>query len=68
MAQENTSHAVTRPRIIQTGVLALWMVKPLLGGVLSLHFPNGRIHNMFGPVITSEAHLAFSGARTTPLK
>ena len=26
--------------------------------------PNGRIDIMFGPVITTEAHLAFSGART----
>ena len=26
--------------------------------------PNGRINIMFGPVITSEAHLAFPGART----
>ena len=26
--------------------------------------PNGRIIAMFGPVITAEAHLAFSGART----
>ena len=25
--------------------------------------PRGRIYVMFGPVITTEAHLAFSGAR-----
>ena len=32
-------------------------------GVIS-RSPNGRIDVMFGPVVTTEAHLAFSGART----
>ena len=27
-------------------------------------FPHGRIDVMFGPVVTTEVHLAFSGART----
>ena len=31
--------------------------------VLSLDLPHGRIVVMFGPVITAEAHLAFSGGR-----
>ena len=50
---------------IQTEVLASRMVKLSLGGgsviARSLH---GRIGDMFGLVITNEAHLAFSGART----
>ena len=32
-------------------------------GVIS-RSPHGRIDVMFGPVIITEAHLAFSGART----
>ena len=32
-------------------------------GVIS-QSPHGRIDVMFGPVVTTEAHLAFSGART----
>ena len=32
-------------------------------GVIS-RSPRGQIYVMFGPVITTEAHLAFSGART----
>ena len=43
---------------IQMVELALWMVK----GVISRSF-RGRIFVLFGPVITNEAHLAFSGAR-----
>ena len=46
-------------------VLALLMVKPLLvGGVISRSL-RGRIFVLFGPVITNEAHLAFSGAQNT---
>ena len=48
---------------IQTVVLALLMVKLLLDGVIS-RSPHRRIDVMFGPVVTTEAHLAFSGART----
>ena len=43
-------------------VLALLMVKSLLDGVIS-RSPRGQIFVLFGPVITNEAHLAFSGAR-----
>ena len=59
---------------ILTGVVALWMVKLLLVGVPSLDLlmeenvmfgpVKGRIDIIFGPVITTEAHLAFAGART----
>ena len=52
-----------RPSIL-TGVLDLLMVKPELDGVLSLNLTHGRIDIMFLPVITTEAHPAFSGART----
>ena len=38
------------------------MVKLLLDGVIS-RSPHGRFDVMFGPVVTTEAHLAFSGAR-----
>ena len=38
------------------------MVKLWLDGVFSRP-PHGRIDDMFGPVVTIEAHLAFSGAR-----
>ena len=50
---------------IKTGVLASRMVKLSLGGwsVIARSF-RGRIGVMFGPVITTEAHLASSGART----
>ena len=32
--------------------------------VLASRSPHGRIDVMFGPVVTTEAHLALSGART----
>ena len=48
---------------LQTGVLALWMVKPQLDGVLSHAIPHGRVDVMFGQVITTEAHFAFEGGR-----
>ena len=49
---------------IQMVVLASLMVKPFAGwGVISRSL-HGRIDVMFGPVVTTEAHLAFSGART----
>ena len=38
------------------------MVKPWLGGVLSLDFPMKELM-LFGPVFTTETHLAFSSAR-----
>ena len=46
----------------QMVVLALLMVKLLLDGV-SMHDLHRRIHVVFGPLVTTEAHLAFSGAR-----
>ena len=49
---------------ILTGVLAMWMVKLLAGWCVIARSPHGRIVVLFGPVITAEAHLAFSGART----
>ena len=45
-------------------VLALLIVKLLLDGCMISRSPHGRIDVMFGPVVTTEAHLAFSGART----
>ena len=47
---------------MQMVVLASLMVNLLLGGVISRSL-HGRIDVMFGPVVTTEAHLAFSGAR-----
>ena len=44
-------------------VIASLMVKLWLDGVIS-RSSLGRIHIMFGPVFTTEAHLPFSGART----
>ena len=50
---------------IQTEVLASRMVKLSMGGgSVIARSPHGRIGDMFGLVITTEAHLAFSGART----
>ena len=43
-------------RVVDGETLAGW-------GVIS-RSPHGRIDIMFGPVVTTEAHLAFSGART----
>ena len=43
-------------RVVDGETVAGW-------GVIS-RSPRGRIYVMFGPVITTEAHLAFSGART----
>ena len=43
-----------------TGALAFVMAKHLLDGVMS-HFTMEK-DIMFGPVITTEAHLAFAGA------
>ena len=40
------------------------MVKPLLDAVPSLDLPMEELILCFGPVVTTEAHLAFSGART----
>ena len=40
------------------------MVKLLLGGRVISRSLHGRIDVMFGPVVTTEAHLAFSCART----
>ena len=48
---------------IQTEVVASWMVKLLLDGGVISRSPHGRIDVMFGPVVATEAHLAFSGAR-----
>ena len=48
---------------LQMVVLALFMVKLLLDGGVISRSPHGRIDVMFGPVVTTEAHLAFSGAR-----
>ena len=45
-------------------VLVLLPVKLLLDGGVISRSPHGRIDVMFGPVVTTEAHLAFSGART----
>ena len=36
----------------------------LAGWGVTSRFPHGRIDIIFGPVVTSETHLAFSGART----
>ena len=36
----------------------------LAGWCVISRSPHGRINVMFGPVVTTEAHLAFSGART----
>ena len=44
-------------RVVDGETLAWW-------GVISLSLHGGRIDVMFGPVATTEAHLAFSGART----
>ena len=44
-------------------VFASLMVKTLAGWCVISRSPRGRIDVMFGPVITTEAHLAFSGAR-----
>ena len=43
-------------RVVEGETLAGW-------GVIS-RSPRGRIFVMFGPVVTTEAHLAYSGART----
>ena len=43
-------------RVVDGETIAGW-------GVIS-RSPHGRIDVMFGPVVTTEAHLAFSGART----
>ena len=43
-------------RVVDGETVAGW-------GVIS-RSPRGRIYVMFGPVITTQAHLAFSGART----
>ena len=43
----------------QTEVLASWMAKLSQDG----RSHHGRIDIMFGPVVTTEARLAFSGAR-----
>ena len=43
-------------RVVDGETLAGW-------GVIS-RSPHGRIDVMFGPVVTTEAHLAFSGAKT----
>ena len=51
---------------IQMVALALLTVKLLLDGGVISRSPHGRIDVMFGPVVTTEAHLAFSGARTHP--
>ena len=48
----------------QMVVLALWMVKLLLDGCVISRSLHGRIYVMFGPVVTTEAQLALSGART----
>ena len=48
---------------IQVVVFASLMAKPLLDGGVISRSPHGRIDVMFGPVVTTEAHLAFSGAR-----
>ena len=50
--------------IYTDAVLALWMVKTLAGWCAIARSPHGRIDMRFGPVTTTEAHLAFSGART----
>ena len=44
-------------------VLASLMVKILAGWCAISRSPRGRIYVMFGPVVTTEAHPAFSGAR-----
>ena len=49
---------------IQMVVLTLLMVKLLLDGGVISRSPHGRNDVMFGPVATTEAHSAFSGART----
>ena len=43
-------------RVVDGEILAGWFV--------ICRFFHGRLDFMFGPVVTSEAHLAFSGART----
>ena len=43
-------------RVVDGETVAGW-------GVISLS-PHGRIDVMFGPVVTTKAHIAFSGART----
>ena len=45
-----------RPRLADRETLAGW------GAVA--RSPHGRIYVMFGPVVTTEAHLAYAGART----
>ena len=43
--------------------LASLRVKPQLVGSAVARSPDGRLFIMFGPVITTEAHLAYAGAR-----
>ena len=50
--------------IFSDGVTRIVDGEPLAGWGAVARSPNGRIDIMFGPVITTEAHLAFSGART----
>ena len=61
--QVNYAMIIMGELFIQMVVLASLMVRPLLDGGVISRYPRGRIYVMFGPVITTEAHLAFSGAR-----
>ena len=47
----------------QMVVLALFDGETLSGWSVISRSPRGRIYVMFGPVITTEAHLAFSSTR-----
>ena len=53
--QKNLAMIIMGGLFIQMVVLALWMVKPLL---------DDEYTSCFGPVVTTETHLAFSGAGT----
>ena len=62
--QKNRAMIIMGGLFIQMVVLALWMVKTFAGWSVISRSPRGRIFVLFGPVITHEAHLACSGART----
>ena len=60
----NLAMTIVGGLFVQMVVPVLWMVKTVAGwGVIS-RSPRGQNYLVFGPVITTEAHLTFSGART----
>ena len=68
--QENLAMIIMGGLSLQMVVLASLMVKSFLDGGVISRSPHGRIDVMFGPDVITEAHLAYSDARTptTPLK